>query len=90
MAVLSCSVAPSRLISIVILAIPCILGRAFNIKATNMNMIYSKIANMAGIPALTIPNSENAKTIEQTGLMIHGKWWDDTRVLAFGQVLQNG
>ena len=54
-----------------------------------MNMIYSKIANMAGIPALTIPNSESKTTIEQTGLMIHGKWWDDTRVLAFGKLLQN-
>ena len=92
-------------------------------------MIYSKIANMAGIPALTIPNSENEKTIEQTrdsrtsngrswdrvarrtvpvhtigkswtdssgpwipgktGLMIHAKWWDDTRVLAFGKLLQS-
>ena len=69
-------------------AITFILGGAFNIKATNMNMIYSKIANMAGIPALTIPNSENRTTIEQTGLMIHGKWWDDTRVLAFGKMLQ--
>lgn len=69
-------------------AITYILGGAFNIKATNMNMIYSKIANMAGIPALTIPNSENTTTIEQTGLMIHGKWWDDTRVLAFGKMLQ--
>ena len=42
---------------------------------------------MAGIPALTIPNSLNETDIEQTGLMIHGKWWDDTKVLAFGQLI---
>ena len=49
------------------------LDGCLNMPTTLKNCLYSKLANMTGIPAITIPNGIGENDMP-TGIMFHTKW----------------
>ena len=45
-----------------------------------MQMLYVKLANFTGIPALSVPSGYDTNGLP-TGIMLHGKWYDEENLI---------
>jgi len=52
----------------------------WKLKATMMSMLYVKLGNFTGIPAISCPSGYNSNGLP-TGLMLHAKWYDEEKLI---------
>ena len=45
-----------------------------------MQMLYVKLANFTGIPAISVPSGYDNDGLP-TGIMLHGKWYDEEKLI---------
>ena len=45
-----------------------------------MQMLYVKLANFTGIPAISVPSGYDNNGLP-TGIMLHGKWYDEEKLI---------
>ena len=45
-----------------------------------MSMLYVKLGNFTGIPAISCPSGYNSNGLP-TGLMLHAKWYDEEKLI---------
>jgi len=55
--------------------------------ATLRSMLYVKLANYSGIPAITIPSGYDENDLP-TGIMIHGSWFSEELLIQIGYVVE--
>lgn len=55
--------------------------------ATLRCMMYVKIANYSGIPAISVPSGYDSKNLP-TGLMVHSTWFDEELLIKIGYVAE--
>jgi len=56
------------------------MNGTWKLRSTLMQMLYVKLANFTGIPAISVPSGYDNNGLP-TGIMLHGKWYDEEKLI---------